>query len=99
MQLPNNLSDERTLRIALEQIVRTIWNTTGTVTLTANATTTTVVTNKVNPNSVIGLTPTTATAAAAMTTTYVVASSGQFVITHASATTTNRTYTYSISGV
>jgi len=99
MQLPNNLSDERTLRIALEQIVRTIWNTTGTVTLNASTTTTVIANNKVNPNSAISLTPMTANAAAGLATTWVVPGNGQFVINHASATTANRTYTYSISGV
>lgn len=99
MQIPSNLNDPHNLRIAFEQIVRAISNTTGSVTLRTSQTTTTVVQKKVNPNSVISLTPNSANAAAALATTYVVAGSGQFVINHASATTTDRTYGYSIIGV
>lgn len=99
MQIPSNLSDPHNLRIAIEKIVRAIANTGGKVTLRTGQTTTVVPHNKVNPNSVINLTPQTANAAAAMNTTYVVAQSGQFVITHANTNTTDRTYGYSINGV
>jgi hypothetical protein len=99
MQLPSNLNDPHNLRIAIERIVRSIADTTGVVTLRTSQTTTTVVHNKVNSRSVISLTPNSANAASALATTYVVAQSGQFVIYHASATTTDRTFGYSINGV
>lgn len=65
----------------------------GTVTLTASATTTTVTDKSITSESVIALMPTTANAAAALGTTYVSArSKGSFTLTHANNAQTDRTF-------
>lgn len=77
-------------------------NSLGDVTLTAGQTTTTVNTEGAllcGPNSQISLTPLTANAAAALGTTYISSRlKGSFVITHANAGTTDRSFTYSVLG-
>lgn len=73
----------------------------GTVTLTANATSTTVTAPNCGTDSDISLTPLTANAAAALATTYIQAANikaGEFVITHANNAQTDRTFSYSIRG-
>lgn len=64
----------------------------GTVTLTAGTTATVVSDPRLGVESVVGLTPTTATAAAE--TPYVTVASGQLTITHANAATLDRTFMY-----
>ena len=72
-------------------------NSTGTVTLTANTTTTTVSDVRAGPNSVINLMPQTANAAAEAW--YIdTQSTGSFTITHSNDTSTDRTFRYSILG-
>lgn len=74
-------------------------NTTGSFTLTANTTTTTVTHANFGAASVPHFTATTANAAAAFATTYVSAlANGSFVVTHANSAQTDRTYYYSIDG-
>lgn len=69
---------------------------TGTVTLTANATQTIVSNAAVVPTSSIFLMPNTPHAANDMATTDIVAGTGQFTITHANNSRTDRTFTYSV---
>jgi len=72
-------------------------NNRGTFTLAANATTTTVTDLRGGSDSVILFTPMTATAAAEDM--YISARNKQsFVVTHADASTTDRTFTYVVVG-
>lgn len=72
-------------------------NATGTLTLTAGATTTTVSDARVGPGSVIALCPLTATAA--IVPVYVSArGSGVFTLTHDSMAAVDRTFAYSVTG-
>lgn len=74
-------------------------NTTGSFTLTANATSTTVTHSNFGAGSVPHWTATTANAAAALGTTYVSArANGSFVLTHANNAQTDRIFYYSIDG-
>lgn len=76
-------------------------NNVGSVTLTANATSTTVTDTRAGNNSFIGFMPTTANAAAEIGGgTLFVSTRGkqQFTITHANAVSVDRTFTYSILG-
>lgn len=74
-------------------------NTTGTVTLTANAGSTTVTNMNFGAASVPLLTPTTANAAAAIATTYVSArAAGSFVLSHANNAQNDKTFLYTIDG-
>lgn len=74
-------------------------NTVGTVTLTANTTTTTVTDENAHRQSAPILIPTTANAAAALATTYIpTRAPGSFTITHANAGTTDRTFIYVLLG-
>lgn len=72
-------------------------NAIGEVTLTANATSTTVTDNKFDSSMVVLLQPKTANAAAAIGTTYITDANktkGQFVITHANNAQVDRTFAY-----
>lgn len=74
-------------------------NTTGSVTLTANAVSTTVTHANFGAASVPLLTPATANAAAALATTYVSArANGSFVLSHANNAQVDKTYYYAIDG-
>lgn len=74
-------------------------NTTGTVTLTANAASTTVTHANFGAASVPQLMPTTANAAAALATTYVSArTNGTFTLSHANNAQNDKTFYYSIDG-
>lgn len=70
----------------------------GTVTLTANAASTTVVHSSINADVVISLMPTTANAAAALGTTYIVPAKGQFVINHANNAQVDKTFAWAVAG-
>lgn len=72
-------------------------NSVGSVTLTANSTTTTLTDERINPNSKIGLTASSSTAAAA-TGLYVTASDGTATINHNSTADTDRSFSYVIFG-
>lgn len=85
---------------ALRQVIEGRSNATGAFTLTASATATTVTHASCAPGSVVtfGM-PQTANAAGALATTYILAADvikGQFIVTHASATMTDRTFGYRI---
>src|SRR5579859_6005363 len=80
---------------AIEQLTQGRSNATGTFTLTASATSTTVAAPNVAPGTVILFTPQTADAAAALATTYILAaniSQGSFTVSHASAASVDRTF-------
>jgi hypothetical protein len=74
-------------------------NTTGSFTLAANTTITTVTHSNFGAASVPKWSPTTANAATALATTYVSSrANGSFVLTHANNAQTDRTFCYSIDG-
>lgn len=84
----------------LNMLERGIMSKAGEVTLTANATTTTVTLYGCSSTSIVLLSPLTANAAAAIATTYIVPAKGQFVINHASAATTDRKFRFVVfSGI
>lgn len=71
---------------------------TGTVTLTANAASTTLTDVRITASSVISLMPTTANAAAAIATTYIGTTAiGSATITHANNAQADKTFRYSIT--
>lgn len=71
----------------------------GTLTLAANAASTTLTDVRLTASSVISLMPTTANAAAALATTYVgTRAIGSATITHANAATTDRIFAISVTG-
>lgn len=72
---------------------------TGSVTLRANQTTTTVTDERVGINTVPVLVPTTANAAGAIGTTYIsTVTGGSFTITHANTATADRAFKYALLG-
>jgi hypothetical protein len=73
-------------------------NATGSVTLAANAASTTITDRRIGPTSKIFLSPTTANAAAALATTYVVAGDGSATVHHVNNAQTDRTFGYAILG-
>jgi hypothetical protein len=84
------------LRNKLELLIKPVYN--GEVTLTENVTTTTVSDGGVFRGDRVFLQPTTANAAAAVPTTFISSvTNGQFVITHANAATTDRTFYYLVT--
>lgn len=74
-------------------------NNTGTVTLTANAASTTLTDSRIGYNSVISLMPTTANAAGALATTYFnTFAKGSCVINHANNAQADKTFGFTITG-
>lgn len=98
--LPPTGATERQIHQAIRELIEGRSNAVGTVTLTANATTTTVSAVTVNRNAIVLLSPQTANAAAALATTYVTvaAGGGSFVITHANNAQTDKTFGYLVIG-
>lgn len=81
--------------LSLQQLASGRSNATGTVTLTAGATSTVVTPQNCASGSAVFLFPKTANAAGAMSTTYVSSVGKQtFTITHANAATVDRTFFY-----
>ena len=71
----------------------------GTVTLTANAASTTLADERIGGNSVVLLEPRTANAAAAVGTTYIGTKvAGSATITHANNAQTDKTFGYTVTG-
>ena len=92
---PREISDR------VNQILKGALNNTGSVTLAANVTTTTVLNPNIHVDSKITLTAQTANAATAVSTSYILAASitdGQFIITHANTATVDRTFLYTYLG-
>ncbi len=73
-------------------------NNTGEFTLTASVTSTTVLDNRVNTQSVITIMPKTANAATHVQHYYIVPGDKQFVITHNNNASTDRTFRYVVTG-
>jgi hypothetical protein len=91
--------DAEEIRDAVRQLVRGRCNAVGSVTLTANVTTTVVSAPfVVNAGSEISLMPTTANAAGALATLWIVPVKDSFTINHASTATTDRTFRWSARG-
>lgn len=81
--------------LSLQQLASGRSNATGSVTLTASATSTVVTSPNCAPGSAVFLFPKTANAAGALSTTYVSSVGKQtFTITHASAASVDRTFFY-----
>ncbi len=83
--------------MAVRQLMEGRSNATGTVTLTANAATTTVSAPNCGAGSAVFLFPRTANAAAAVPTTYILAANvtaGQFVVSHANDAQTDKTFSW-----
>lgn len=84
INLSSNDKDPRRIIEAIQQITQGRTNAGGSVTLTANAASTTVTAQVCGSGAGVFLFPKTANAAAALATTYVgTVSNGSFVITHA----------------
>lgn len=102
LDLPPSGARERDIIDRIRDLIRGRSNATGEVTLTANATTTTLAGDNVNENAQIFLTPRTANAAAALATTYAsinrVSGVNTVTITHANNGQTDRTFGYVILG-
>jgi len=78
--------------MAVRQLMEGRSNAVGTFTLAASATSTAVAAPTCAVGSVVLLMPKTANAAAALATTFVTPANASFVVTHASAPTTDRTF-------
>lgn len=99
MNTIRDASNPRQLKEVIDGLVRQFDNT-GTLKLTQDMTTTTIINGKVNEQSVVVLSPATATAAAELLTTFVSdVSESKFTITHLSSADTNRVFSYVIFGV
>ena len=88
--------------MAINQLMEGRSNATGTVTLTAGATSTTYVVDTVNENAQVFLFPKTANAAAALATTYAaisrIAGVNTVTVSHANTGTTDRTFALLVLG-
>ena len=74
-------------------------NVSGTLTVTANAATTTLTDNRIGPASVVLLMPTTANAAAALANVYFTAfTKGSCTVNHANNAQTDRAFKYAVIG-
>ena len=98
---PNEARHRREIATALNQAIRGKLNAVGTVTLTANAATTTLIDERIGGDSWIGLMPLTANAAGALANIFNLSADitkGQAVITHANVASTDRTFRYVVIG-
>lgn len=96
-------TDLKKIVLAIQQLAAGRSNATGTVTLTANAATTTVTDGNCASGSSIHLMPTTANASAEIGagTVYIATATilnGSFIITHANNAQADRTFRYAIHG-
>ena len=97
--VPPGGTDARTTANVIRNLVDGKSNNTGSITLTASATSTTITDQRVGANSVIVLMPKTANAATAMTSIYVSArGTGTATLTHDSNSATDRHLEYVIIG-
>lgn len=96
--LPPDSGDKETRR-TVNRVLQGKTNNFGTVTLTANATSTAISDPRIGINSVIHLQPTTANAAGALATTYFGSpGDGTVTITHANNAQTDKTFLYTVVG-
>lgn len=100
--LPLTGATERQVHQAVRELIEGRSNAVGTVTLTADTTTTTVERSTVNRNAIVILQPQTANAAAELGngTAYwsVATAGGSFTVTHANNAQTDRTFGYLVIG-
>lgn len=97
--IPDDETHRRSIAAYLREAHQGHLGNVGTVTLGTSTAATVVVDFRVGPYSVIHLMPTTSNAAAALTTTYISSRSAEaFTISHASTTTADRAYAYSVLG-
>lgn len=102
--LPPTTSNLRDVIQTIRDLIRGRSNATGTVTLTANATSTTIVGPNVNENAQVFFSPATANAAAEIGNGTMYASISRIsgtptvTITHANAASTDRTFGYIVIG-
>lgn len=98
VQVPGrNNQDLTKINQAIEQIDQGRLNCSGTFTLAAGATTTTVAAPTVASGTDITFSPMTADAAAALGTTFILAANvaaGSFIVSHATGVSTDRTFSY-----
>lgn len=96
---PGPATDDRTLREIVAGVMLGKLNATGTVTLTASSTTTTLTDPRIGAESVILFMPTTANAKTAAANLYVSArASGSATLTHASSANVDQTFGYIVIG-
>ncbi len=89
----------REIASVLNNVVQGKLNNTGTLTLTANAATTTLTDPRIGANSCIVLMPHTANAAGAIATTYFTAfADGSCTVNHANNAQVDKTFTYAVFG-
>lgn len=84
------------IALAINQLIDGKRNSSGTFTLTASATSTTVTNERCSTDSKVLFSPRTSNAAGAVATTYVTVANGSFTVTHANAATVDRTFSYDI---
>ena len=96
--LPNERQHRRQIAKVLRSAMRGQLNCSLSVTLTESATTTTITDARISTQTCISLMPTTANAANALATTYITCTQGSATITHASDTSTDRTFTAALIG-
>ena len=95
---PNEV-EPRKIASSVNRVIEGRTDNYGSVTLTANTTTTTVTNQWASENSTIALSPRTANAAAAIAASYIsTKSNGSFIITHANNAQTDRTFDYAMIG-
>jgi len=97
-KLPPRGATERDRDFAINQLIEGRGNSSGTVTLTPGATTTTIANTIFNENAGVWLMPKTANAAAALATTRAEVTAGLVTITHANNAQTDRTFYYIVLG-
>lgn len=100
MKLPVKFNnDEEAIRRITQAVNINADGQTGTVTLTANAASTTLTDTRLTASSCISLMPTTANAAGALATTYIgTRAIGSATITHANNAQVDKTFAYSVIG-
>lgn len=97
-QHPDEVVHRYELAVAINGLLGGGTDNTGTVTLAANAATTTIHDSRIGPLSVVFLMPTTANAAAALPGVYIACAKTTATLTHANNTQTDRTYQYAVFG-
>lgn len=98
-QAVSNPEDPVQVANVLNNVLKGKLNNTGTLTLTANAATTTLTDSRIGANSVISLMPTTANAASAISTTYFgTFLDGSCVITHTNNAQVDKTFSFTVTG-
>lgn len=88
----------RLIAEVVNQVIDGKINSLGSLTLTANAASSTITDSRIGPSSYIGLMPTTASAAAALATTYFACGDGSATVHHTNNAQTDRTFRYVILG-